>query len=174
MRQYAQCLVSTPHLSPNSSGMACRCSYRLMRAGLTRPTTGQNWKSARLAPNWSAAAKKPRKLLIGKLLDLHRQHHHAIIFAVLSGLERYVYGGFSLSTTHQNACIGPRIGPSLPTHSAARFPPINGFQDRAIGAQSMRRQRQNRFQNKGESARLQAAFHKGRRFSFGIDFKGAH
>jgi len=29
-------------------------------------------KSSRLVRNWSVAAKKPRKLLIGKLLDLHR------------------------------------------------------------------------------------------------------
>ncbi len=48
MRQYAQCLVSTPHLSPNSSGKACRCSYRLMRAGLTRLTTGRSWISSNL------------------------------------------------------------------------------------------------------------------------------
>lgn len=34
----------------------------------------------------------------------------------------------------------------------------------------MRRQRQNRFQNKDETARLQAEYCKGRRFSFGIDF----
>jgi hypothetical protein len=33
----------------------------------------------------------------------------------------------------------------------------------------MRRQRRNRFQNKDETARLQAAHFKGRRFGFGID-----
>jgi len=31
---------------------------------------------------------------------------------------------------------------------------------------------QNRFQNKDETARLQAAYCKGRRLSFGIDFRG--
>ena len=48
---------------------------------------------------------------------------------------------------------------------------LNGFQDRGISAQSMRHQGQIRFQNKDETARLQAAYCKGRRFGFGIDFQ---
>lgn len=32
----------------------------------------QELESSKLVRNWSVAAKKPRKLLIGKLLDLHR------------------------------------------------------------------------------------------------------
>ena len=47
---------------------------------------------------------------------------------------------------------------------------VDGFQDRGTSARPMLVQRRNRFQNKGQTARLQTSCCKGRHFCFGIDF----
>jgi len=60
---------------------------------------------------------------------------------------------------------------SRPTGAAQAQVLLNGFQDRGISALSMRHELQIRYNIKDETARLQAAYCKGRRFGFGIDFQ---